>query len=161
MPSAITPLANLTLSASATGITFSSISGLYRDLFIVATYANTVANSDYIGVKINGDTGSNYNAVTMSGSGSSTNSSTYNNSTIGWLTVQGGFEGNLNVNFFDYSATNKFKNWISRNNTSGYGVEAVGGQWNSTSAITSINLYSVNGWSFTSGSTFALYGVSA
>jgi hypothetical protein len=127
----------------------------------VAQYANTVANSDYIAVKINADTGSNYNSVTMSGNGSSTNSSTYNNSSIGWLTVQGGFEGNLQVNFFDYSATNKFKNWISRNNSPTVGVESIGGQWNNTAAITSLNLYSVNGWSFTAGSTFALYGVSA
>lgn len=161
MANALTPLANLTLGSSASGITFSSISGDYRDLVIIATYANTIANSDYIGVKINSDTGSNYNAVTMSGSGSSTNSSTYNNSSLGWLTVQGGFEGNLQVNFFDYAATNKNKVWISRNNTPAYGVETVGGQWNSTSAITSLNLYSINGWSFTAGSTFALYGVSA
>ena len=39
MPSAFTALANISLSGTATSITFSSISGSYRDLYMVITIA--------------------------------------------------------------------------------------------------------------------------
>lgn len=164
MPSSITPLANLTLGSSATSMTFSSIVGTYRDLLLVCTFTNATADGDYIAVKINSDTGSNYNSVTMLGNGSTASSANYSSSTYGWLTVGGGFDtgrGQLHTTFFDYAQTNKHKNYISRNGTAARGVEAIASRWASTSAITSLNIYSVNGWSFATGSTFALYGISA
>jgi hypothetical protein len=164
MPSSITPLANLTLGSSATSMTFSSIVGTYRDLLLVCSFINATADGDYVAVKINNDTGSNYNSVTMLGNGSAASSANYASSTLGWLTVGGGFDltrGQLQTTFFDYAQTDKHKSFITRNGTSSRGVEAIGSRWASTSAITSLNIYSVNGWSFAAGSTFALYGVSA
>lgn len=165
MATAIKPLANITLGSAASSVTFSSIVGTYRDLVLVATYTNGVADNDYIAVKINSDTGSNYNSVTMLGNGSSASSANYSSSNYGWLTVSGGFDssgrGQLQTQFMDYAATDKHKTYITRNGTSSKGVEAIAGRWASTSAITSLNIYSVNGWTFASGSTFALYGVSA
>lgn len=163
MPTALTPLANLTLGSSATSMTFSSISGSYRDLMLICNYTNTVANSDYIGVRLNSDSGSNYNALTLNNvnGGNSISSASYDNSSTGWITVQGGFAGSLEATFFDYAQTNKHKNWLVRNATPTYGSELISGRWGSTSAITTLQLYSINGWSFAAGSTFALYGVSA
>jgi hypothetical protein len=164
MATAITPLANLTLGSSATSMTFSSIVGTYRDLYLVCTYTNATADGDYIAIKLNADSGSTYSTVTLSGSGSAATSSQYTNSSLGWITVNGGFDttrGNLTVNFLDYAQTDKHKVWYSRNGTSTRGVEAIMGRWNSTAAITSVQVYSVNGWSFAAGSTFALYGVLA
>jgi hypothetical protein len=164
MPSSITALANLTLGSNATSVTFSSIVGSYRDLLLVCTYTNGVSDNDNIAVKINSDTGSNYSTVTMSGNGSGTNSSTYNSSSYGWLAVQGGFQtsrGQIRVNFFDYAQTDKHKSYLARNDTFDKGVESVAGRWASTSAIDTLNIYSVNGWTFATGSTFALYGIGA
>jgi hypothetical protein len=145
-------------------MTFSSIVGSYRDLFLVCNYANATADGDYIAVKFNADSGSTYSSILMAGNGSSLFSSQYTNSTLGWLTVQGGFDlarGNLTANIMDYAQTDKHKLWFSRNGTTARGVEAVMGRWNNTSAVTSLQIYSVNGWQFAAGSTFALYGVSA
>jgi hypothetical protein len=163
MANAQVPLANLTLGSSSTSVTFSSISGAYRDLVLICNYRNTIANSDFMGVRINSDTGSNYNALVINNvnGGNSISNSSYNSSSTGWLTVQGGFEGSLEANFMDYAQTNKHKNWICRNNTPTYGSELLAGRWESTAAMTTLQLYSINGWAFASGSTFALYGVSA
>lgn len=164
MPVSITALANLTLGSNATSMTFSSIVGTYRDLLLVCNFTNATADGDYVAVKINSDTGSNYNSVTLLGDGNTASSANYSSSTLGWLTVGGGFDlarGQLHTIFFDYAQTDKHKNYITRNGTASKGTEAVAARWASTSAITSLNIYSVNGWSFATGSTFALYGVSA
>lgn len=164
MPAAMKPLANITLGSAASTVTFSSINGTYRDLVLIATFTNGVSSNDYIAMKLNNDTGSNYNSVTMRGNGSGTASASYASSTYGWLTVDGGFQtsrGNLRLDLMDYATTDKHKTYIVRNGTYDKGVEAIAGRWASTSAVTSINLYSVNGWTFAAGSTFALYGVSA
>jgi hypothetical protein len=163
MPNAQVPLANITIGSSSNSVTFSSISGAYRDLVLICNYTNTVANSDYMGIRINGDTGSTYNALVINNvnGGNSISNSSYNSSSTGWVTVQGGFEGSLEANFLDYAQTNKHKNWLVRNNSPTYGSELLAGRWESTAAITTIRLYSINGWSFAAGSSFALYGVSA
>ena len=164
MANALQPLANKTLTGSASSVTFSSISGAYKDLLLVCSYTNAVSSGDYIQLQMNSDSGSNYNSVYLATNGSSASTNYYDNFSIGWLTVQGGFDtsrGLLVANVFDYSATDKHKTYVVENGTSDRGVEALAGRWANTSALTSLALSSVNGWSFATGSTFALYGVSA
>jgi hypothetical protein len=60
----------------------------------------------------------------------------------------------------DYSATDKHKTVLSRANNAANGVTAIAGRWASTSAITSIVL-TFQSSSLATGSTVALYGVSA
>jgi hypothetical protein len=100
----------------------------------------------------------------MTSDGSSAAASYYDNFSIPWLTLNGGFQttsGNLTATFFDYSATDKHKTYVSQNGTSNKGSEVAAGRWANTAAVTSLTLSSVNGWTFAAGSTFALYGVSA
>jgi hypothetical protein len=49
---------------------------------------------------------------------------------------------------------------LIRNNDAGYVVEMMAARWASTSAIATVKLYPGAG-NFVTGSTFALYGVSA
>jgi len=157
----------VTLATSASSVTFSSIptDGTYRDLVLVSS-----AKSDTVGYsirgQINGDTGSNYNRVTMYGTGSGTGSGT----TASFYALAFSASGNLStvnfdlmkIEFMDYSAT-KHKAVLSRSQNSDASfssVDAVAHRWASTSAITSVSLFlSGAGNNFVAGSTFSLYGI--
>ena len=152
-----TPLANITLGSTASSVTFSSISGSYRDLVLVISGSSSALRG--VALSFNGDTAGNYNYVYMSGDGSSTYSGSAANQTPQNIGVTGTVIGIITLNVMDYSQTDKHKTWLSRSNVSNSEVEARAGRWASTSAITS--LVATSSGSFAAGSTFALYGVSA
>ncbi len=152
-------LANVTTSSAVSSVTFSSIPATYRDLVVVCNFIptlNPVTDSFYI--EFNGDTGSNYSYVRMTGNGSAAASATGSGASItgnaiGVMTYQ---QGNALVNIQDYSATDKHKTWLSRAN---FGwTSAFAGRWANTNAITSVKIL-VSGTTFQSGATFALYGI--
>lgn len=164
MPNAMTPIANLTLGSNTPTVTFTSITGIYRDLLLVISGANGTSNNALVYCRFNSDSGGNYNSATMSAGSDGAVSYSYTSSTFGYLTVNGGFQrsvGSIQAHFFDYSVTNKHKTYISRNASATKGAEAISGRWANTAAITSIQLKSANDWDFESGTSFALYGVSA
>jgi len=156
-----TPLANITLSSTATSVTFSSISQAYRDLvLVVAPKISVPGNSPQ--VRFNSDTGANYNVVVARGTGSATNSYAYANLNNTWITFVAvdATGSNAILNIMDYSATDKHKTMLSRSNASEYGTDMMASRWASTAAITSVSVY-CDGYTFTSGTTMALYGVAA
>lgn len=157
--SAWTPLANTTLGANASSVTFSSISSAYRDLVVVIQGSTTSGQNIF--VRFNGDsTATNYNIVSLAGLGSSTGSSqTANANYLNYWSNFDTSQGNLIANVMDYVATDKQKTFLSRQNTAAVGVEAILGRWANTSAITSVMLLAST--NFASGTSFALYGVSA
>jgi hypothetical protein len=158
--SAYVPLANLTISATATTVTFSSISQIYRDLVLVIS-ASSIGST--LALQFNGDSGANYSYMTGGGNGS----------TVSGLQVSGGNYATLNrqaimdsgfaifnINLMDYSATDKHKTVLSRADKAASGTDMTVNRWASTSAITSI-VVSAPSWTILAGSTLALYGVSA
>jgi hypothetical protein len=163
--SAYVPLANITLGSSVTSITFSSISGIYQDLILVA-YVSSSSDGDFW-VQFNNDTGSNYNTVTVGGNGTSAYSGLLNSGGGYNAIVVGGAnfttsDGIVKMNVLDYSATDKHKTTLTRTDKASAGTEASAGRWANTSAITSLKIVQYNtARFFTAGSTFALYGVSA
>ena len=165
MATAIVGLANLTLGANAANVTFSSISGSYRDLMLVVT-ATSAANDEVV-IQLNGDTTTNnYQGNYMYGDGTTAggyaNSSFWGYLTTGnFTTVQTTAGFNTQVHFLDYSATDKHKPYLLRTGNAANATEFSAGRWQNTSAITTIKVFNKNGQNFTSGSTFALYGVSA
>jgi hypothetical protein len=159
--STYTPLANVTLASSASSVTFSSIPATYRDLILVSSI-RTGTTTDNV-LRLNGDTGSNYSTNVMYGDGSNAFSAaatwaygffSYSNSTNP--------EANI-TQFLDYSATDKHKTFLSKQGAAANLVGARVGRWASTNAITTIQLNAgiVATTTFTSGSTFSLYGVIA
>ena len=158
-----TPLANITLATNTTTITFSSISQAYRDLVLVCNGKSSTSTAQ-ASITANGNSGANYSYIFAGGNGSTTlsqsstgqssyafgNGRSYINTSPGW---------NLVVNFMDYSATDKHKSLVARENHSDLGTDMWAMRWANTAAITSLTITG-NG-TFATGSTFALYGIAA
>lgn len=156
--SAYVPLANVTLGSTATSVTFSSISGSYRDLILVADVLGT--GTGYAELQVNNNTSSaNYNILFMRGNGSTAATGAYSAASLFDYPV---FYSTSRTSFitqiFDYSATDKHKTALTRSNNANTAVEATVGRWINTSAITTLKF---SFFDIAAGSTFALYGVSA
>ena len=138
---------SVTLGSSASSVTFSSISATGKgDLVLVVNVQNGVT------MQFNGDSGSNYSYVQMSGNGSETKSYTESSQSYlagGWYTNAGLHR----LEIFDYSNTTIHKSCLKRNDKAGAATLAMAGRWGSTAAITSV---STNG-SLLAGDTFHLY----
>lgn len=153
-------LASITLSSTDSQIVFQNIPGTYKDLVLINNHTVTT-NANQI-IRFNSDSGSNYPWVYMGGNGSNgvtgANTSTSllveavaaSNTTDPMLTI---------IHIMDYSSTDKHKVALTRGGRVGQGVDAIACRWTNTSAITSISIELNNGASFTSGSTFSLFGI--
>jgi hypothetical protein len=151
-----TPLATVTLGTNAATVTFSSIPVTYRDLVVVA-HCNTGTNVDAF-LYFNSDTTeANYRFVSMQGDGSSAASVASNLPNWGFI---GTTRGVLISHIMDYSATDKHKTTLTRNNFSANTVRAFARRWANTAAITTVQL-NANAQSWQTGSTFALYGIAS
>lgn len=154
--SAYVPLANLTLSATAASVTFSSISSAYRDLVLVINCSTTAGGA--VTITINGDaTVGNYLNARMNGSGSAATSGSGGGL---FVTSSASNDRFIQLDFLDYSLTNKHKTFLVKHSAPSTWAEGRIQRWTNTSAITSI-LLGASGTTFTVGSSFALYGVSA
>lgn len=161
MATAITALANVTISGSATTtVTFSSIVGTYRDLFLVISGTNSVDANLYF--RLNGDSASNYYINGISGNGST--ASAQNGNYSGWFFNANARIGtgiaNFTFDILDYAATDKHKNALVAANRADAATERFAMRWANTAAITSI-VATVTAGNLVAGTSFALYGVSA
>lgn len=161
-----TPLANLTLSANAASVTFSSISQAYRDLVLVCNYASATTTTSLSAV-LNSNTGSVYSYVTANANGST--ASSYSGSStsmqLGWDASADSTTNATNtvVQFLDYSVTDKHKPILFRSNRGGAssgGTDIGAFRFATTTAITSIQLL-FGSPNLKAGSTFALYGIAS
>lgn len=150
-------------TGSSGSITFSSIPQTYQHIQIRAL-ANTNAGANaYLMLQVNGDTGSNYANHGLYGDGSS--AFAYGNASDTKITQNLIFNSSTShgvqiIDIHDYANTSKYKTTrtMSGDDLNGSGrIYLTSGLWMSTSAVTSITLYSTSG-SFTTSSTFALYG---
>jgi hypothetical protein len=156
-----TPLATVTLASAASSVTFSSIPNTYRDLVLIFTGTRTGNNN--VLVRVNGDSGNNYNYVGASSSGSTSSSSGVlgaNNFPSTLASLQTNSQLNVVWQFMDYSATNKHKSVLTRFSQTGTEAAMFANRWANTVAINSIQVFTGNE-NFGSGSTFSIYGVIA
>jgi len=151
-----TPLATNTLSSNQATVTFSSISGSYTDLVLIVSAGETVTNYSY-SIVLNSDTNSNYSYTQMYGNGSSPASNRGSSETK--MSLYGIGSGSSIVQFQNYSNATTYKTVLSRGGNSA-NIVARAHRWGSTSAINSM-LITADGTSFTTGSTFTLYGIAA
>jgi len=166
MTRTITPthvlLNQVTLAASASSVTFSSIPQTFGDLVLVMEHTTSVAANKL--VRFNGDSGSNYPWVYMGGNGSSTATGANTSTALLVEAVAAGSSTErlfTTVNIMDYSAADKHKTALIRNGRVSQGTDAIASRWANTAAITSISIELNNSASFPSASTFSLYGVFA
>jgi hypothetical protein len=154
-------IATTTLGSAAASTTFSTISGSYTDLVLIASIKGST-NDEPVLIEFNSDTGSNYSQTFIYGTGSAAGSQRQTSQTsmrIG--------SGNSNTNFDtyianvqNYSNSTTYKTVVSREASAGIVVTATAGLWRSTSAITSILIKRGSG-NIATGSTFTLYGIKA
>lgn len=169
MPSTYDKIATTTLGSAATSYTFSSISSNYTDLLLV--FAGTLSTADYVLLQVGNasiDTGANYSATRLIGNGiSATSGRSSGSNYIQFSDVLNTNQNNLIANFQNYSNATTFKTVLTRTNTpltdsGATGTTSAGvGLWRSTSAITTIKIYTFAGQNFAAGSTFTLYGIKA
>lgn len=155
-------IATQTLGSAAATVTFSSIPGTYTDLVLIAQFTVTTGNSNII-LYFNGSEATNYSFTGLGGSGGAAVSSRSTNAT-GIQTEYYGYgdqtQANRIINIMNYANTTTNKTVIGRGNNSNNGTSAIVGLWRSTAAITSATI-KADGTTFTSGSTFSLYGIKA
>jgi len=159
-----TPIATTTLSSAASSYTFTSISGAYTDLILVATFVPGATNFDIQVGNGSADGGGNYSSTRLSGNGTSASSDRQLNNTTGML-------GNVTnpttvpihviTQFNNYSNTATNKTALSKYNVSDSYTFRISGLWRNTSAINTIKIHSTSGQNIPSGCTFTLYGLAA
>jgi hypothetical protein len=165
-----TPIASVTLSASASEVVFSGLPQTFRDLIVVAQVrSNRAATDDDLFAQFNSDTGANYSYVRMvgrsAGASSASNINGTNQNDLGQIPAASSTSGQLANTIFqvmDYAETNKHKTTLTRTNAAG-STDVTGahaGRWANTSAISTIRIYPRLG-SFIADSTFTVFGVIA
>jgi hypothetical protein len=168
---AMFPLQVITVGAAgASSVTFTNIPATYTHLQIRAIARTTRTGSsgiDYVGIRFNSDSGSNYAYHFLYGNGTSataqagTSSSTLLSGNAPRDGVTASIYGANVFDILDYANTNKYKTvrTLGGADTNGAGqITFSSGLWMSTSAITSITL-SPESDSWKQYSQFALYAV--
>jgi hypothetical protein len=161
--STMTPIVNITLTASAGSVTFFSLPQTYTDLVLVASPCSTGTSQPDVYMQVNG-TSSTYTRTRMGGNGSSTfttNITGESNWVLGPMEQTVGSTTNV-CHFMNYSNTTTYKSMLNKSADAAIATQAMVQLWQSTAAITSIYLYPEPAkGSFAAGSTFTLYGVKA
>jgi hypothetical protein len=162
MPSTYEPIATSTLSSTASIITFSSISGTYTDLVLVVACLDSVGGGR-TRLRLNGNSGTNYSRINLTGNGSTANSYSGSNETQFDLSVAAGTSSTVPtvqiISINNYSNTTTNKTILSRYNLASGAVEAMVGLYRSTSAITSVSYFTQGTMQI--GTTATLYGIKA
>lgn len=158
-------------SPSGTGtVTFSSISGAYRDLVVVVRgRGSTAANNVNVGIEMNADTtAANYERVragTVNG-GSTVSGSSASDTICGTLpaaSATSGCAGSLHIEVYDYKGTTFHKQFFSNYGgrmgvaLSDYATGSFSGRWKNAAAVTQVDIKLVAG-NFDAGSVVSLYG---
>jgi hypothetical protein len=159
------------ISSPVSSVTF-DVTGLgssYKHLHFRITGRDTNSSDQAIGLRFNGDTGSNYtfhqiyaNGSTISSNGFGTG--TFNYAGLGLMpgaSYTSNSFGAVIIDILDFASTTKNKTcranlaWLS---TSANNLNFRSSAWLSTSAITSVNVFAT-GTSFAIGSRISIYGI--
>jgi len=162
--------------APVSSISFTSIPSTYTHLqirgFSRSNYPGTSGGiENYIRVG-NGsvDTGNNYTIHYLAGNGSTAYSGgvgSQNKAAVGYSPRTSDLANTFGTyvsDILDYTNTNKYKTIRSlaghdMNSSTASDIELWSGLWMSTSAINTISIFTLSGYSFTQYSSFALYGI--
>lgn len=163
--SAYEVISTQTLGSAVQTVTLSTIPSTYTDLVIVINAQASLQSDLYL--TFNGDTSALYSNATLYGDGTSAGS-TRNNRGNAFMTLT--FYGAVTttagasvhtVNIMNYANTTTHKTVLTRANAASSGVDASAGLWGSTAAITSMTFDLPSTRTFSTGSTFTLYGIKA
>jgi hypothetical protein len=164
MPTTYEPIATQTLVSGAATITFSSIPATYTDLRLVLV-ATGGAGGVFVGLRFNGDTGSNYSHTYLRGSGSAASSSRETSATrllimSAAVSLSSTLPALSTTDIFSYAGST-FKTSLTQGSidqNGGGDVTSFVNLWRSTSAINSLTILGLND-DFLTGTTATLYGI--
>jgi len=156
------------LGSTTATVTFSGLgtsAAAYKHLQLrVAVRSNRAGqNNDGLMMRFNGDTGSNYRWHALEGNGSTVTSYESGSSTsIGGYYATGATSttnqfGVMVADLLDFSSASKNKTMRMLGGQNGLSLNS--GAWFSTAAVTSIDIFSLTGNSWVTGSRFSLYGL--
>lgn len=153
-------------SGGSSTITFSSIPSTYKHLQV--RYIARATNTEYIGLQMNSDTGSNYsfhslsgNGATAYGNGGASRANIIMNLYTGTSTTANIFNAGV-LDILDYANTNKYTTAraLTGCDFNGSGaIELMSGSWLNTAAVTTLTFYRPIGGNFEQYTQFALYGI--
>jgi hypothetical protein len=158
------PLAEITLLASDSSITFSSIPNTFRDIVIVMAVKRIGASGGPF-IRFNNDSGNNYSMAQLANDGGNTLGN-IGTTTYGWLQPNSNLStsnfDSIRINIFDYSTTDKTTTYLSRCDNAETGVyhNALSGRWANSSVIDTITV-GITSNDFAAGSTIGLFGIEA
>ncbi len=161
MPRTYEPIASSSPSA-ASSVEFTSISGSFTDLVLVYHLTSSTGAED-MWMRYNSDTGTNYSATVLYGTGSAAGSyrttGASNRALLDFYAIPGTSERAMGiVQIMSYANSNVFKTALSSPSRAGNGVDRVVTLWRNTSAITTVTLFAGSG---TITGTVNLYGIKA
>ena len=158
------PLATITLGSNQQTVTFSniptSVNGVnLRDLVLV--FNGALTGNDTFRMRLNGDTGANYdNVEARAQSGNTTVAEGLTGRTSFYLGFLSSGRNDVVTQIFDFSATNKHKAALTRYGNAGadyVGMVATG--WVNTAAVNSVLVRPDQSTSIAAGGTISLYGI--
>lgn len=168
MPITYDFIATATIDTSTSSVLFSNIPQTYTDLVLVMDVRFTQNDGRWLGVRPNGDSGSNYQTVYMGGSGTGTLSATFadNQFRLGNGSKNGARAGIVGY-IAGYANTTTYKASIGRATTNEYAICYTttwrGSTGSAAQAITSLTFVCDNTSTnqFAAGSMFSIYGIKA
>jgi hypothetical protein len=153
----------VTLGSSSNSVEFTSIPQTFGHLELRMANVSDTASSSQVQVRVNSDTGSNYNSVSFIGTDTYDDGDNRTASYFQTVFV-GGFLGTtaeaiMLFQFFDYAETDRFKPVLYRLSSLGDKYQSQNfGYWANTTAISSIQCTMSD---FASGTVFSLYGIAS
>ena len=160
MPATYEKIATTTLTSASADITFNSIAASWTDLRVVLVNKGGTSGCR---LQFNSDTATNYSNTSLIGTGSSAASARATSSdriSLEYWGMDATTPSMYTVDIFSYAgSTNKTVLGTASEDYNGSGSTSVRvGLWRSTSAITTVKLFTV-GTAFQSGTTATLYGI--
>jgi hypothetical protein len=171
MANTFTLIGSTTLGTASSSITFSSIPNTYDDLIIYCSLRNAGPGDTDLYVRLNGDSANNYAFVSLRGSGTPSVSTNNSNTTNAWQQARAigtpdashafsctqiYISGYKSTSFTKAGYINTF---MGRYGSEGNSIVGFSGQqWNSTSAVTSVAIFSPT-QNLTASSSAYLYGI--
>jgi hypothetical protein len=162
MPITYEPIATTTVSGTSTNsVSFTSIANTYTDLVLIVNSSKTSGSVTNIYLQFNGDTGNNYSATAIYGTGSVVGSFRQTNTLWGIAGNQTTGISNTICYIMNYANTTTYKTFLRRNNVPDDSTSAGVALWRSTAAINRVDCLLTASTFFSSGSTLTLYGIKA
>lgn len=151
-------IATTTLSSDTSSVTISSIPNTYRDI-IISFQGEAAQYDSWLGLRMNGDSNSNYDTLSV-GNGTSVYTS-YTQTEIRSYSHLTTNPGIYQWQVAEYARTDKNKSlfYVGGTTNGSYKTGFGGGIWKSNSAINSITVFGGGGLQMTAGSTIDIWGV--